>query len=521
MKTPILEAVLSIEVAVSSGRSRASTRGARGQARSLQSETAFCDWVVAYRRDEGRPFSDHSGYSDALERLEDEGAGCGKSGSLHFIRFGGHAPSRHVLISGFGDPADLGEERVRAWGGNALVRLNGEKIRNLRIDIDSFGVDAKRYLRAWLEGLLLAHYQFIHHRSVGVARFHLEKVQLVSRDKDLVTVWREILQEIRDEVECVHLARDLSNEPSNIATPEFLAEQARELAKKHGLKCTVLSEADCRREKMNLFLAVGAGSEREGRVVILEYRPKRVKSPKTLVWVGKGITFDSGGISIKPALRMEEMKHDMSGAASMLAATLLAARRKVNCRIVTVLGFTENMPSGTAVQPGNVIRSRAGLTVEIVNTDAEGRLILADLMDYAQQFKPDLMVNMATLTGAVSTALGKQCAALLGNHQDSVDRLKRCSDSAGERVWQLPLWDEYLEDLRTEHADIKNTANDALGGTIRAAIFLKQFVRKGTHWIHLDIAATGYNVSHLSYVPKRGASGLFVRTLARLAQDFN
>jgi leucyl aminopeptidase len=425
-----------------------------------------------------------------------------------------------VLISGFGDPADLSEERVRTWGGATLVRLSGERISRIQIDLDAFGADGKRYLRAWLEGLLLAGYHFSSHRTIGLNRPVLEKVRVLSRDKDLVHEWKVILQELKDEAECVHLARDLSNEPSNIATPEFLAGQAQRLARENGLKCKVLTEADCRREKMNLFLAVGAGSEREGRVVVLEYRPKGVKNPKTLAWVGKGITFDSGGISIKPALRMEEMKHDMSGAASMLAALVLAARRKVKCRIMVVLGFTENMPSGSALQPGNVIRSRAGLTVEIINTDAEGRLILADLMDYAQQFKPELMLDMATLTGAVSTALGKQCAALLGNHQESIDRIRRASDHVGERVWQLPLWDEYLDDLRTEHADIKNSCNDALGGTIRAAIFLKQFVRKGTHWVHLDIAATGYNISHLSYVPKRGASGLFVRTLAQHAQEF-
>ena len=514
MKLPILEAVLDRDSIVLSS-------VARKKASAKKESLSKAHWIPAFRRDEGRSVCDSVRESELFSRLAASDAATGKAGLVQFIRFGSKQKEEHVVFSGFGDPSELSEEKARVWGGQMLTRLMAERVNHLLLEVDAFIGDSQRMVRAWIEGLLLANYQFSEHKSQPSARPVLQKVTVLLRDPEQVREWKKILADLQDEAECVHLARDLSNQPSNIGTPEFFAAQAQSLARKNGLRCRVLTEADARREGMNLFLAVGAGSEREGRIVILDYTPKTVKKPKTLVYVGKGVTFDAGGISIKPALRMEDMKHDMSGAASILAATLLAARRKVPVRVVAVLGFTENMPSGTAVQPGNIIRSRAGLTVEIINTDAEGRLILADLLDYAQQnFKPDLLLDMATLTGAVSTALGKQCAAVFGTHVDALERTRRAADSVGERLWQLPLWDEYFDDLRTEHADLKNTCNDALGGTIRAALFLKQFVKKDVHWIHLDIAAMAYHLSHLSYVPKRGATGLYVRTLAKLAQDF-
>jgi leucyl aminopeptidase len=253
----------------------------------------------------------------------------------------------------------------------------------------------------------------------------------------------------------------------------------------------------------------------------LEYIPTaKSENQKTIAFVGKGVTFDSGGISIKPSMRMEEMKHDMTGAATLMGVTLLAAKMKVPNRIVTILAFTENMPDGSAIQPGNVITSRAGKTVEIINTDAEGRLILADVLDYAHEFKPDVIIDAATLTGAVSIALGKYCCGILGNDEGLIGAIRRCGNDTGERIWELPLFDDYFEDMRSETADMRNSCNDSYGGTIRGAIFLKQFIKKGQKWAHLDIAATAWGLTHLSYMPKRTASGLYVRTLARFAAEF-
>jgi leucyl aminopeptidase len=217
---------------------------------------------------------------------------------------------------------------------------------------------------------------------------------------------------------------------------------------------------------------------------------------------------------------MEEMKHDMTGAATVMGAMLLASAWKVPNRVIGIMAFTENMPDGNAIQPGNVLTARNGKTVEIINTDAEGRLVLADVLDYAQDMKPDAVINIATLTGAVAVALGKQCCAILGNEELLIDSLRRAGEVNGERIWQLPLYDEYFDDLKSDTADMKNSANNANGGTIRGAIFLKQFIRKGVQWAHLDIAATSTEMGHLSYFPKKGASGLYVRTLAQFAADF-
>jgi leucyl aminopeptidase len=229
------------------------------------------------------------------------------------------------------------------------------------------------------------------------------------------------------------------------------------------------------------------------------------------------VTFDSGGISIKPSLRMEEMKHDMTGAATVMGALALAAHQKCKHRLLGVLVFCENMPDGKAIQPGNVLTSRSGKTVEVINTDAEGRLILADALDFIQDQKPDALVDIATLTGAVSIALGKLCCGILGNDPKLTQSLQAAGEASGERLWELPLFDEYFEDLKSDCADMKNSANDSYGGTIRGAIFLKQFIRKGVRWAHLDIAATAWNLGHLPYCPKKGASGAYVRTLARWA----
>ena len=273
---------------------------------------------------------------------------------------------------------------------------------------------------------------------------------------------------------------------------------------------------------MDLFLAVSEGSDREARVVILEYTPKSgAKAAKTVSFVGKGVTFDSGGISIKPSGRMEDMKHDMTGAATMLGATLLAARAGVKNNLITVLVFCENMPSGNATQPGNVIRARNGKTVEIINTDAEGRLILADALDLAQDYKPDVIVDSATLTGACSIALGKLCSALFSNNDKLTKQIMTASENAQEALWELPMWDEFFEDMKSNYADMMNSCNDSYGGTIRGAVFLKQFIREGQKWAHVDLANRAYDQGYLPYNPRKGASGVYVRTFAQFVQDYS
>lgn len=381
-------------------------------------------------------------------------------------------------------------------------------------------------IRAFAEGLVLGAYQFVKHKSGGASKGAYSgpsRLVFIVAGKAEKSRLEAELRLVRAIAVAVNVTRDWSNEPSNIGTPEFFAAESKRMAREYGLKCKVLSERDCAREKMGLFLGVGQGAEREGKIVVLEYQPKKTRGArkaKTIALVGKGVTFDSGGISIKPSMRMEEMKHDMTGAATVMGATLLAAAWGVPNRIVSVMAFTENMPDAAAIQPGNVLTSRAGKTVEIINTDAEGRLVLADALDYVQDFRPDAIVDVATLTGAVSVALGKLCCGIMGNEDTLIGALLQAGEHNGERIWQLPLFDEYFEDLKSDTADMKNSANDSYGGAIRGAIFLKQFIRKGVRWAHLDIASTSTNLGHLPYYPRRGASGAYVRTLARFSADF-
>ena len=284
-------------------------------------------------------------------------------------------------------------------------------------------------------------------------------------------------------------ARDVGNTPGNDLGPLELASAARALARSHGLKFSVLDRRAIEREKMGGLLGVSAGSFRPPVFLVGEYRPR--KSRGTAVLVGKGITFDSGGISLKPALAMGEMKYDMMGAATVFACLAAARELSLPVRVVALAPVTENMPGGGATRPGDILRMRNGKTVEVDNTDAEGRLILADALSYAEKFRPDVLLDYATLTGAVVIALGHECAGLMTPDDDLARQLTEAGDSAGERLWRLPLWTEYRENLKSEWADMKNTGGRA-AGTINAGVFLSEFVPPGVPWAHLDIASVAH-----------------------------
>ncbi len=478
--------------------------------------------VAVFQDSAKKAISPKGAYGVWIQRLRKAQAFEAQWGALSFVRQTEKEPVQGVLFLGLGTTAELTDEKLRVLGGNVWTKLVREKCREVAISVDSF-LAGTRNLRPFAEGLILSAYQFNKYKSKapvendysGPVRF-----SFYTRDKGLKLELDKELVRAQAIGEAVRMTRDWSNEPSNIGTPTYYATEAKSLARQYGLKYRVLTEKEAAREKMGLFLGVGQGSEQENRFVIVEYVPKNVKNPKTIALVGKGVTFDSGGISIKPSARMEEMKHDMTGAATVMGATLLASAWKIKNRVIAIMAFTENMPDGKAIQPGNILTARNGKTVEVINTDAEGRLILADALDFAQDFKPDAVVDVATLTGAASIALGKLCCAILGNDEGLVDTLRRTGEATGERMWQLPLFDEYFDDMKSDTADMKNAVNDSYGGTIRGAVFLKQFIRKGTQWAHLDIASTAYNLTHLSYCPKRGASGVYVRTLARFLEEY-
>ncbi|MGH7699969.1 MAG: leucyl aminopeptidase, partial [Gemmatimonadales bacterium] len=284
------------------------------------------------------------------------------------------------------------------------------------------------------------------------------------------------------------LARTLQMQPGNVCTPSYLARQATQLAEAHGFAVTVLDRPALEQEGMGALLAVAQGSVQEPRFIVLEYRGAGSAAPVALV--GKGVTFDSGGISIKPAQNMEDMKYDMSGAAAVLGTFEVLGRLKPKINAVGLIPSTENLPSGTAVKPGDVVKSHLGKTIEIVNTDAEGRLILCDALSYVRRFKPAAVLDAATLTGAVVVALGNQAIGIMGNDEALLAETREAGERAGERCWPLPLWEEYRDLVKSDIADVKNSGGRG-AGTIAGGWFLREFV-DGYPWVHLDIAGTAY-----------------------------
>jgi leucyl aminopeptidase len=314
--------------------------------------------------------------------------------------------------------------------------------------------------------------------------------------------------------ECTNMARELSNEPGNVLTPRAFADRAAMLAKEAGLGVEVLDERQIADLKMGLLLGVARGSDQPPRVIVLRHEPKNARGGVVLGLVGKGITFDTGGISIKPSENMDKMKDDMSGGAAVISAMIALARLKAPIACIGVVPATENMPGGRAMKPGDILTSAEGKTVEVLNTDAEGRLILGDALWYARQMGVTHLVDVATLTGACVVALGKTTSGLFGRPAGWVEHVRQASERAGDRSWPMPIFDDYKELLKSEIADFTNTGGRA-GGAISAALFIKEFVGD-LPWVHMDIAGTAWAEEAKPYQPK-GATGVGVRTLAELA----
>ena len=316
------------------------------------------------------------------------------------------------------------------------------------------------------------------------------------------------------------LARDLSNQPANHLTPTKLAEQAETVARETGLRCEVFDKAALEEKGFRTLLAVAQGSVEEPRFIILDYIPAipEGEEQKPLVFVGKGITFDTGGISIKPGKDMHEMKHDMSGAAAVLGAMQAIAQLKPNVRVIGIIAAAENMPSGTAIKPGDVVTSYGGKTIEILNTDAEGRLVLADALGWVKQYNPQGVIDLATLTGAVIGTYGHTLAGAMGTDSRLMNKVKAAGAKTHERVGELPLLEEYDKAIKSEVADVKNLGEGKEAGAIAGGAFLKQFA-EGYPWVHLDIAGTAWGIKGSTYIPE-SASGYGVRLLCQLARDW-
>lgn len=310
------------------------------------------------------------------------------------------------------------------------------------------------------------------------------------------------------------LARRLAMMPGNACTPDYLASTASDISQRFGMSLTILGRAEMEQEGMGSFLAVAQATPQDPKLIAMEYRAG-ASDAKPVVLIGKGLCFDSGGISIKPAQGMEAMKFDMCGAAGVLGAMEVVARLKLAINVVGIIGATTNMPSGTAMNPGDVVRSHFGKTIEIINTDAEGRLVLADLLSFARRFNPAVVIDAATLTGACVIALGHNATGVFGPDETLVDEVLAAARRAGEPGWSLPLWDEYRELIKSDVADMKNSGGRA-AGSISAAMFLKEFV-DGYPWVHLDIAGTAYSETDLVSIPK-GPTGVPVGTFVEFVR---
>ncbi len=460
-----------------------------------------------------------SGY---LERLVKSGDFKGKSGSCTWL-YPPDAPFERLLVVGLGNATEFGPEAFRRAMGSAA--REGRKMKTPRVAVAlpvGEGKDfpqAAESAKAAVEGFVMGLYRFLEFKSKADNKNAIKDLAIVCPEKS------SGLAAVRSEAgsglavaEGVNMARDLVNTPGGDLPPEALAREARKQARKYGLNCSVMGVAQLRKMKMNGILSVGSGSDRSPRLVTVEYRPKGdTRGKKPLALVGKGITFDSGGISIKPSGGMERMKYDMSGAAAALATAVVAARRNWKRPVVAILPLAENLPGPKAYRPGDVIKMASGTSVEVISTDAEGRMILADALYYAKKYKPEAVVDIATLTGAVTIALGREAVGLMGNDPELVKALFGAGDASGERAWQLPLWEEYEEQLKSDVADVKN-AGGRPAGTITAGIFLKKFVGD-MKWAHLDIAGTAWSERDWAYRVK-GATGVGVRILAQLGENF-
>lgn len=476
--------------------------------------------VVPWLQGEGmpdavRPLDEaaHGALSAALKKRDVRGA----TDEVFLLYGPGAKGPERLLLCGLGKKSELSLERLRRAAGAGASRARSLRATSVGIWfptpwLEGTPLTAEGAAQALVEGAILGAWRFDELKTVfedGAPPPEIGSVSLWAGAGESRKPLRAGAHVGWVLAESQNKARNWANRPGSIVTPSALAEEARALAKGHGLKVTILDRAGIEREKLGALLAVARGSEEEPRFIVLEGSGGK---GAPLVLVGKGVTFDAGGLSLKKAESMETMKYDMAGAAAVLAALDAIARLGLAVNVVGVVPATENLPSGRATRPGDVVRAYSGKTIEILNTDAEGRVILADALAYAAaKFKPAAMVDAATLTGACVIALGSHAIGLLTPHDALAEELTLAGDRSGERVWRMPLWEEYGEQMRSDVADIKNVGGRA-AGVITAAWFLREFAGD-VPWAHLDIAGAAWAESERSYQPK-AATGVGARLLA-------
>ena len=443
----------------------------------------------------------------------------GKKAEAVELPAGGALKATRIGLMGLGPAADLRYDDVRRMVAKGARMAMAARATSMAVVLPE-GQEGlvPRAIRAAAEGAVFGAYRYERYKTGDrVTKFPLERVALLTSTAVDADMRREasIGQQV---AEAICMARDLVNDPANDLTPAALGDFAKQVSKTHGIQCTVLDDAAIRKKGMNLLAAVGQGSAHGPRLVHMKYRPTGAKKElKKLVFVGKGLTFDSGGLCIKPAAGMDEMKGDMGGAANVIALMAAVAITQPQVEIHGIIACAENMPDGKAYRPGDIFGSYEGKTVEVINTDAEGRLALADALAYAKELEPDLLLDNATLTGACVVALGPTVSGFYSNRDEMAERLRKAAKAAGEQMWQLPLVDDLREMLKSDWADIKHMG-ERWGGSITAALFLGEFVGD-TPWIHIDIA--GPSTANKPYdIYSKGGTGHGVLTFLELIDGF-
>ena len=463
-----------------------------------------------------------------ISRLIADGEITGEAASITVIHTApsdsGKLKARRVAVVGLGKPDASDVDRFE--NARVAAAVAARKARDL--NVASFatvvhgagigGLSTEAAGRATMESSILALYRYDQFKEATRPKHEVSACTVVEQDAERARVFETQAELVRQTCEAVMKVRDLSVGPGNHVTPTFLADTARAVADQYGLEIIVWGKDELAAHGMNAILAVNAGSMQAPAFVAMKYSAPGAQ--KTLAVVGKGITFDSGGISIKPADGMEFMRHDMTGAATVIGFMQLAAAAKLEVNVLGVFAATENLPSGTSYKPGDVFKAYNGKTMEIVNTDAEGRVILSDALAYAVEQQPDAIIDFATLTGACQVALGDHATGLMTNHQPLADLVLAAGERSGDRCWQLPMWKVYGEQIKTAMADVRNTGGRR-AGAITAGLFLQEFVAD-VPWVHLDIAGTAYADGEQAYVapynPKPGATGVGVRLLWHFCQ---
>lgn len=451
----------------------------------------------------------------------------GKTGSILTIRTNESKTikAKKVIVVGLGKKSDFNLNAVRKASASAIRAAKKEKAKTVCSILHGAGegkMDAKEAAQALTEVSQLALYEFVKYKSKDKNEPKHEIQTLIIAEID-----RSKLKDIEAGIKrgnivarAQKLARDLVTEPALSATPTKLANVARQVARENKLKIKVLDKAACKRLNMGAFLAVAQGSEEPPKFIEIKYTPtgKKKKPKKHIAIVGKGVTFDSGGLSIKPANSMETMKDDMSGAAAVIGTMSTMRELKPDVAVTMIVAATENMPSGTAYRPGDVIRAMNGKTIEVLNTDAEGRVTLADAISYVVKQKPDEIIDLATLTGACVVALGDTASGVMTNNQKLVEKLIKAGNETGERMWQLPLYDEDREKIKSDIADMINTGSKGKSGAQNGAVFIEKYVND-IPWVHIDIAGPSWIDKEDAYGPK-GPTGVGVRTLINYLTNY-